>query len=240
MDSWIIPFVAAILLGMSKAGLKGLGVAVVALMAYAYGAKASTGIALLLFLIGDTLAIFYFRRDIRWDILRKFLPPVLLGVLLGVWIGKDLPDHLFKLFMGGVVMISVVYILIREFSSRTYTSDSPILTLIMGFCAGVATMVGNLAGAFANIYFLSTGIPKLQIIGTGGWLFFLVNIFKLPFHIYVWETISYSSCKYLLYLGPVVCLGFIIGLQLIDFFSEKAYRYFLIAVTIIGALLLFI
>ena len=51
-------------------------------------------------------------------------------------------------------------------------------------------MLGNLAGAFANIYFLAMRLPKNGFIGTAAWVFLVINLFKLPFQVLVWKNIN--------------------------------------------------
>ena len=46
---------------MSKAGLKGMGISVVILMALVYKAKASTGILLPMLITADIIAVVYYR-----------------------------------------------------------------------------------------------------------------------------------------------------------------------------------
>ena len=46
VSTFLLASLAVFILGMSKAGLKGLGIIVVAILANVYGAKASTGILL--------------------------------------------------------------------------------------------------------------------------------------------------------------------------------------------------
>lgn len=94
--SFLFSLFAAFLLGMGKAGLKGMGVFIVTIMALAFGAKNSTGIVLILLLFADVLAVTYYKRHARWDYLFRFLPWTFIGVLLGVFIGKDLPEDIFK------------------------------------------------------------------------------------------------------------------------------------------------
>ena len=48
---WAIALAAALLIGVSKAGIKGLSVLFVTMMAYAFGGKASTGIVLPLLIL---------------------------------------------------------------------------------------------------------------------------------------------------------------------------------------------
>ena len=108
----------------------------------------------------------------------------------------------------------------------------------MGICAGFTTMIGNLAGSFSNLFFLSTQLPKNQLIATAAWVFFIINIFKVPFHIWNWGTIDLNSFAIDLYLIPAVIMGFFIGLKLVSYFNEEFYRKFLLIATAIGAILI--
>jgi uncharacterized membrane protein YfcA len=99
-------------------------------------------------------------------------------------------------------------------------------------------MVGNLAGAFTNIYFLAMKFPKRKFIGTAAWLFFFINLFKLPFHIWAWETISKESLKENLLLAPFVILGFFIGLKLIEKVSNQFFIRYILVMTLLGAVLI--
>ena len=108
----------------------------------------------------------------------------------------------------------------------------------LGFLSGITSMIGNLAGSFANVYFLAMRLPKNQFIGTAAWLFFIINVFKLPFHIFVWKTVTFDSLRINLILIPFVILGFYIGIYLVKLISNETYRKFIIVVTAIGALLI--
>ena len=100
-------------------------------------------------------------------------------------------------------------------------------------------MIGNLAGAFANMYFLAQKLPKNEFIGTAAWLFFIINIFKLPFHIFVWETINLKSFNISLMLIPFVALGLFIGIKLVKKINENTYRKLILLFTALGALVIF-
>ena len=101
-------------------------------------------------------------------------------------------------------------------------------------------MVGNLAGAFSNIYFLAMRLPKDQFIGTAAWLFFMINIFKLPFHIWVWGTIDPESFLVSLKIYPAVLAGFFVGIRLVKLIREHNYRQMILLLTAIGAVLIFL
>lgn len=100
-------------------------------------------------------------------------------------------------------------------------------------------MIGNLAGAFSNIYFLATGLLKNNFIGTAAWVFLAINFFKLPFQIFSWKNISASSLHIDLYLLPLLIIGFWSGVKIVSIVKEKGYRKAVIVLTLIGALFIF-
>jgi uncharacterized membrane protein YfcA len=106
----------------------------------------------------------------------------------------------------------------------------------MGLLAGFTTMIGNLAGAFSNIYFLAMRLPKNNFIGTAAWLFFLINSFKVPFHIWSWETINSKSIFISLQLVPFVLIGLVAGVFLVKKIENDSYRKLILLFTAIGGI----
>ncbi|MDO9136870.1 MAG: TSUP family transporter, partial [Lutibacter sp.] len=109
----------------------------------------------------------------------------------------------------------------------------------MGLLSGITSMIGNLAGSFADIYFLAVRLPKNQFIGTAAWLFLIINVFKLPFHIFVWKTVTSESLLLNVFLIPAILAGFISGVALVKLLNNEVYRKFIMVVTAMGALLIF-
>lgn len=241
---WICALAAGFFLGLAKSGIKGISVLIVTLMALAFGSKASTGVVLPLLIAGDIFAVSYYNRFTKWKYLWKLLPWMLVGVLIGVVVGQDLPELHFKRVMGVIIILTLVMMIWWERKKDFQLSTSGWLGkafgAFMGLSAGITTMIGNLAGAFSNIYFLAMRLPKNNFIGTAAWLFFIVNLFKLPFHIYYWETITWDSAMLSLKILPGLLVGLFIGVRLVDKINDKAYRQMIIILTAIGALLIFI
>lgn len=237
-SQWLLAFGASFLLGFSKSGLKGIGIIIVTLMALAFEAKASTGIILPLLLVGDVMAVLYYKKHTQWKLLLKLLPWMVSGVLIGVVIGKDLPEEIFKNGMAVIILVSVLIMYWWEQRRSQYVPDQWWFAGLMGILAGITTMIGNLAGAFSNIFFLAMRLPKNEFIGTAAWLFFIVNIIKLPFHYFVWETINAQSLAFDLRLAPVVILGFTLGVRAIATIKDSHYRLMILILTTIGGLLI--
>lgn len=235
---WVSAGIAAGILGISKSGLKGIGIIIVTILAIVFGSKASTGILLPLLIVGDIMAVIYYRRHVQIPLLLKLLPWMMAGVIIGALIGKDMPEMLFKQGMAGIILVSVVMMYWWERREQKIVPDQWWFAGIMGLMAGVTTMIGNLAGAFANIFFLAMRLPKNQFIGTAAWLFFIINLFKVPFHIWSWGTITYETLLIDLRLAICTILGFFIGVKIIARIKNEIYRKMILFLTALGALLI--
>ncbi len=235
---WILAYAAAFIIGLSKAGIKGIAVMNVTLMALAFGAKESTGMVVPLLILADIFAVVYYNRYTQWRYVFKVLPWMVLGVLIGVVIGKDLPEKLFKIGMSIIIIITVFMMYWWDRKKVKQVPTHWAFASSIGTIAGITTMVGNLAGAFSNIYFLAMRLPKNHFIGTAAWLFLLVNVFKLPFHFFVWETISLESLSLNLQLLPGILLGFFVGVRFIKFIKEAFFRKMILVLTAVGAVLI--
>lgn len=229
---------ATLLLGMGKSGIKGLGAIIVTLMAIVFGGKSSTGILMPMMITADIFAVIYYHRHTQWFFLKKLLPMMVVGVVLGVWLGNDISEELFKQIMAVFILLTV---LIMIWMDRTKTFGIPkhwAFSGFMGLLSGITSMIGNLAGSFASIYLLAMRLPKNEFIGTAAWLFFIINVFKLPFHVFIWKTVTTETLQLNLVLAPAIIIGFLLGIQLVKLINNELYRKLVLLVTAIGALII--
>ncbi len=236
---WGLYLISALIIGIAKGGVKGLGSLSIPLMALAFGGKASTGLVLPMLLIGDVFAVPYYSRYADWSQLLRLLPWIVAGVLLGTWLGDSIDEQSFRLVLAVIVVFCVLMLLYGEFVGFKKVPDNWVFAGSMGLGAGFTTMVGNLAGAFVNLYFLSLRVPKLQFIGTVAWLFLIVNCIKLPLHALVWETIDRETLTLNVLAAPAIILGFFVGVRLVKYLGESGYRKVIIVLTGLAAVLLF-
>ena len=96
VTNWALICLAAFIIGLSKAGLKGIDMMNVTIMAIVFGGKASTGIVLPLLCVADIIAVRYYNRHAQWKHFWKLLPWMIIGILIGVLVGKDLNEALFR------------------------------------------------------------------------------------------------------------------------------------------------
>jgi len=238
--NWLLIMAAAFILGLAKAGLKGIDMLNVTIMAIVFGGKASTGIVLPLLCVADIGAVIYYNRHAQWKHFWKIIPWMAAGILIGVYAGKDLDEIIFRKVMAFIIIITVVIMILMEFRKTTAIPSHPLFVASTGLVAGFTTMLGNLAGAFANIYFLAMRMPKNDFIGTAAWVFLVINLFKLPFQVFYWKNINASSLLTDLVLLPALAAGFFAGLKIVAVIKDNNYRKIVIVLTLIGAMVIFL
>lgn len=208
-------------------------------MVLVFGAKASTGILLPMLLVGDIFAVIYYNRHAQWKYLVRLLPFMMLGVILGTWIGESLSEEVFRRSMAMVIFISVAVMFWWDQRKSKHVPQHIGFAGVMGLTAGFTTMVGNLAGSFANIFFLAMRLPKNAFIGTTAWLFLIINLFKVPFHVFSWGTITWETLKIDAVLVLPILLGLFVGIKILKKVNDALFRRFILIMTGLGAILIY-
>ena len=238
----VLFLVVAILLGMAKAGLSGLGLAIIPIMALIFGAKESTGVILPMLIAADIMAVTYWHRHAVWKHILKILPWVAAGIGIALFVGNSINDNQFRIVMLSVVWIMLILMVVNDLWKKEseVIPHNKIFGSGMGLAGGFATMIGNSAGPVFTLYFLAMRLPKKEFIGTSAWLYFIMNTGKLPLQAIVWKNISLVSLFPGLISIPFIALGIFLGIKIVNLFSESVYRYFVIITTLVSSVLLFI
>jgi uncharacterized membrane protein YfcA len=230
----------ALLTGMAKTGVHGAGMMSVPMLAAAFGGQLSSGIMLPMLCIADIFGVLYYHRHASWSHLKKLFPWAAIGVVIGTVLGEYVNDELFKIIMALIILISVGIMIWLERGHQKDIPDYGWFGRVTGTAGGFTSMVGNLAGSVMAIYLLSMRLPKNVYIGTTAWFFMVVNWFKVPFHVFVWKTISIHTFLLNLVTIPLILLGGFLGIQIVKVLSEKIYRWFIIGMTMVAAIYMLI
>jgi uncharacterized membrane protein YfcA len=238
--NWILIGCGAAIIGLSKAGLKGIDMMNVTIMAIVFGGKASTGVVLPLLCIADIMAVIYYHRHAQWLHFWKLLPWMIMGILIGVAVGKDMDEILFRKIMAIIIVLTVILMLYLEWRKNPVVPHNMFFASGLGLASGFTTMLGNLAGAFSNIYFLAMRMNKNDFIGTAAWVFLVINWFKLPFQVFYWKNITLPTLQLDLILLLPLLLGFFAGLKIVARIKDDGYRKVVLVLTFAGALVIFL
>ena len=231
---------AAFCVGMAKTGVHGVAMFSVPIMALIFGGKASSGLMLPMLIMADLMAVYYYHRHANWHYLFKLFPSAALGVVIATLIGSFINDTVFIQIMAIFIFASLGIMVWMETANKEKVPDYLWFAIVIGILGGITTMIGNLAGSVMAIYLLSMRLPKNEFIGTAAWFFLIINVFKVPFHIWAWETITIDSF-YLNLLGlPFIALGAVCGIQIVKRISDKNYRWFILVMTALAAVFMLI
>jgi uncharacterized membrane protein YfcA len=234
----VIVSLVALFIGMAKTGVHGAGMMAVPMLAAVFGGRLSSGIMLPMLCIADVMGVWYYHRHASWPHLKKLFPWAAVGTVLGTFVAGNIDDHAFKIIMAVIILVSVFIMIWLERGHKKDVPDFLWFAILMGIAGGFTSMVGNLAGSVMAVYFLSMRLPKNAYIGTTAWFFMVINWFKIPFHVFVWETISWNTFFLSLLCVPAILLGAWAGIRIVKIIPEKMYRWFIIGMTIIAAVLM--
>ncbi len=209
---WLLAIVAAIGIGIGKSGLAGMSLLHVLIFAFLFGARDSTGVVLPMLLVGDVAAVTAFHQHARWDYIRRMLPPACLGVVISAILMRSLSDAAFKPLIGIIILTLTTLQVARMYRPAWFGNvpHSRGFAWAMGFMAGATTMLANAAGPIMSIYCLAVALPKLELVGTNAWFFFLINAFKVPFSIAL-GLIHGRTLLLNVVLVPAVVIGLFAG-----------------------------
>lgn len=225
----------ALFTGMSKTGVHGAGMVSVPILAAIFGGQLSSGIMLPILCLADVMGVWYYHRHASWYHLKKLFPWAAVGTVLGTVVGGMINDEVFKMIMAVIIVVSVAIMLWLERGHKEDVPDYKWFAILTGIAGGFTSMVGNLAGSVMAVYFLSMRLPKNQFIGTTAWFFMVINWFKIPFHVFAWHTITLNTFLLDLTTLPFIALGAYVGILIVKNLHEKAYRWFIIGMTLVAA-----
>lgn len=226
---------AAFLIGMAKTGVHGVGMLSVPIMALIFGGKISSGLVLPMLIMADLFAVRYYHRHANWGFLVKLFPSAMVGVIIATFVGNYIGDTVFKQTMAVIIFVSLGIMIWMESVNKDKIPDYLWFAILMGALGGITTMIGNLAGSVMALYLLSMRLPKNEYIGTAAWFFLVINVFKVPFHVWSWETITLNSFYLNLVSLPFIALGAFAGIKIVKRIRDSHYRWLVIGMTGLAA-----
>ena len=233
---WAILSVCAVLIGINKTGIPGLGPLPVVLLALSFPTAKSTGIQLIMLCMADLMAIAYYRQKTNWGIILKLLPFALLGIAIGSLVMRCFNDSSLRIAIGIIILAMVGLNFIRhKFLKPDMIPSHWIFSLLIGLAAGFSTQVANAAGPVMALYLLSMQLPKEEYLGTGAWYFMILNHLKLP--VFIWEGRIILESLYIdLCMLPFIAAGAFLGILIAKKLSQRHFELIVQILIIISAL----
>ena len=255
--SWILLMVVAALCGIAKTALPGAATIAVALCTSVLPAKESTGAILLMLMTGDLLAVWSYRHDADFRMLRRLVPAVLAGVGAGALFLHLASDSSTRRLIGIVLLLLVAITLLqRRTAGRSRVparSPVPPMAPPASGASGAPEALGASAapatgGRAARLVYGSLAGFTTMVANAGGPVTsmyflacrypvkaFLVNLVKLPFSVSA-GLVNATTLSLTGIAAPAVIASALAGRRLAERMDQRVFEPIIIALTIVSAL----
>ena len=231
---------AAFVIGYAKTAVGGMAVISVTIFASLLPARESTAAILMVLIVGDILAVWHYRHDADWTLIRALVPSILPGLALGAGFLALVNDATLRRSIGLFILVMVALQFLVNMRRPAVVRGGPhgrLGAAAAGLGSGFATMTANSAGAVMTLYLLAKGVEKRRFVGTSAWFFFGINVAKLPFSAGlgllhpadVWRALA---------LAPAVALGSWLGVHTMRRISQRGFEWFVAIASGCSALVL--
>lgn len=235
---WLFGSAAALMVGMSKTGIPGMGILVVNLLVLGFGGWESVGLMLPMLIFGDLFAVVWYKRHADWKMLVRLLPWIVIGLAIGFVALKIIGQNdQSKLWMnpiiGSLVLLMLVFHLLEKKLGSWLTGKSG--AGLTGVAAGFTTTVSNAAGPIMSIFLTAQRFPKEQFMGTIAWYFFTINLMKVPLFALQNDMLTRYSLLVDVCLFPGILIGVFIGKWIFTRIPQKLFTGTILTLAGIGA-----
>jgi uncharacterized membrane protein YfcA len=236
---WFLAALGALLVGVAKTGITGLSLLFVSIFASIMPARRSTGVVLPLLIVGDVIAVLSYRRHAQWGHVWRLFPWAAAGVVAGAFAMGRMDERQTRVAIGAIVVgLSILHLVRRARPGVPEAESSAWFAPVIGVLAGFTTIVSNAAGPLMVIYLLAMRLPKMEYMGTGAVFFLILNIFKVPFMVWL-GLVTPASLLLNAELAPAVVAGALLGRWLLGRINQRAFENIALALTLAAGVRMF-
>jgi hypothetical protein len=236
--------VAAFFIGISKTGIPGAGIMSIPVLALVVGGRLIPGVMIPWLIVADFFAIAWYRRHTRWELLRPLAIWLGVGFIFGIvfFVTVGSAPGALERTIGAIVVVIVMMQLWKIWRVPEPRPLGEAATALAGTAGGFSTFVANAAGPIINTYLVGLRLHKSEFLGTAAWLYFIVNVSKIPFYLALGAWTSGGAFFTLEGLGfdgvlvPAVVAGTLTGRVVYHRIPQGAFLVAILILSGLGAL----
>lgn len=220
---WTVAILAVFIVALSKSGLVGsLGMVAVPMMSLVMPARDAAGMLLPLLLVMDAIAIWTYRKDADWRILKIMLPGAMVGTLVGWALWSFVSDAMVLLFIGIITLLFILDALLPMRKKLEGLPPSKPWGAFWGGFAGFTSFISHTGGPPFQIYVLPQRLTPVIYSGTTAFFFAIVNTAKLVPYFFLGQ-LNVANLTHAAILAPLAVVGVMIGVWLVRRISVKRF-----------------
>lgn len=214
------------------------------LLALVVGGRLIPGVMLPLLIVADFFAIAWYRRHTRWDLLRPLGVWLGVGFALGIgfFIAVGSAPGVLERTIGAIVLVIIVMQLFKMWREPEPRPFGTTATAAAGTAGGFTTFVANAAGPVINTYLVGLRLHKSEFLGTAAWLYFTVNVAKIPFYVALgaWTSggafFTLEGLAFDAVMVPAVVGGVLVGRAIYQNVPQGTFLVVILVLSAVGAL----
>jgi uncharacterized membrane protein YfcA len=220
---WAVAVLAVFIVALSKSGLLGsLGLVGVPLLSLVMPARDAAGMLLPLLLVMDVIAVWTYRKEADWRILRIMLPGAAVGTIVGWVLWSFVSDAMVLLFVGILTLLFVLDAILPLRKKLEGLPPSRPWGTFWGGAAGFTSFISHTGGPPFQIYVLPQKLTPVLFSGTSAFFFAIVNTAKLIPYGFLGQ-LNVSNLTHAAILAPIAIIGVILGVWLVRKISVKRF-----------------
>ena len=233
-----VAFVIAILgfmIGLAKGGFGGLGALLTPLLAFVLPVTLAVGVLLPMLMVGDAFAVYMYWKE--WDpgLVRRMLPPGIIGALVGTFLLSWLPPDGLRIVLGVFVLVLVAYRFVSDRIRAMRYRPRPWHAPAAGFLSGIASGMFNNGGPAFSSYLLLQKLTARPFIATSAIYFALLNLIKVPGFLYT-GVLDLPLLFSLWWVFPFIPVGILVARVTLTRVSPLAFESIIIVLLIFSSL----
>ena len=212
------------------------GLLLVPVVQYLLGSRAVAPVVTLGEFIGGPIRVWLFWHEVRWEIVRWYLPGAVAGGAIGGWIFTTTESEWLKLIVALFLISSVFQFWFGE-KERSFTMRKWAF-LPLGFVVALFSGIVGTVGPVLNPFYLNYGVQKEGMIATKSVNSLVMHSVKIGSYA-VFGALTMPYLWYGLVVGIAASLASWIGKALLAQMTNKIFRRIVVAVmAIIGCVML--
>lgn len=233
--------VAAVLIGLAKAGFAGLAMLNVPVLAWQVDPNFAVGVTLPMLIAGDLAT--GWRYYGLWDkrIVLTMVPGTFVGVLISMPLLRVLGENK-ELFTRSIGIVALAFTALQLIAEQRRNGEqgehrpAPAWQgVLAGVLTGVASNIAHQGGVVSNLWLLSQRQTKERFAATAMGVYFLLNTFKLIPYLST-GLITAESFRWSLFGIPFVVAGVLVGARWLVRIRAEAFAGIILWMTILMGL----